>query len=92
MLFDVMFKKKKNFNQQHENQTKTSVCAKRKCFEFQTIFDEMKIPCKENTNTLKLCGLSGIWKGFEKQNRLVCLCRSKNKMAQVARTDQTVWV
>lgn len=62
-------------------------------FELQTIFDEMKIHCEENTHTLKLCGFFlGIWYGFEKQSRLFCLCRLKNKMAQMARTYQTVWV
>lgn len=71
-----------------------NVCARihLKRFEFQTIFDEMKIHCEENNNTLKLCGFFGIWYGFEKQNRLVCLCRLKNEMAQMARTSQTVWV
>lgn len=63
-------------------------------FELQTIFDEMKIHYEENTHTLKLCGFFffGIWYGFEKQSRLFCLCRLKNKMAQMARTYQTVWV
>lgn len=79
--------------QQCKSQTKTSAPrVKLRRFEFQTIFDEMKIHCKENNNTLKLCGCFGIRYGFEKQNRLVCLCRTKNKMAQTARTKQTVWV